>query len=138
MCECGCISNDDRYTFPAPKKGMYVLTLSQACTNCVAPSGVTIELIESSHPLYKQYKRGDFTRGQLPFEKWPDCKRAAIICGLLRGEFVEAALGHLFGVDSRQLGDDGVIDEIGAEVILDEMYEDVQVHPRLVTQVNRA
>lgn len=133
MCECGCTMNDDRYTFPAPGKSFYLLTLSKACCECDAPSGVTIERIDPSNVLYKDYKRGDFTSGPLSFEKWTDSVGVAIITGMRTHEFIKATQSHLIGVSSHEMGEGGRIDECGAEVILEEMYQDAQVRPFLAT-----
>lgn len=133
MCECGCTSNDDRYTFPGPGKSFYLLTLSGHCVECDAPSGVSIEQIEPSNVLYKEYKRGEFSNGPLLFESWPDSKGAAVVVGMRRHEFIKALLSHLVGVSSDDMGEDGKIDEAGADVILEEMYDDAQVRPQLVT-----
>lgn len=132
MCECGCVMNWDRYTFPAPNKALYLLSISPHCDNCDAPVGVSIELIEQTNTLYKEYKKGDFSDGPLKFEQWPDTKGAAIVCGLRKHEFVQAVLPHLVGIDSRKMGENGAIDKFGAEVIAEEMYNDVQCRPKLL------
>ena len=129
MCECGCTMNDDRYVFPAPGKSFYLLTLSAKCNSCDAPPGITLELIEPDNCLYREYKRGDFTDGPLKFEKWADSKGVAIITGMRQHEFVKATAAHLIGVSSKELGQKGRIDKIGAETILKEMYGDSQVKP---------
>jgi hypothetical protein len=132
MCECGCILNDDKFTFPGPKKSLYVLTLSGGCAECDAGPGVIIERIGPTDPLYKEYRRGEFIEGPLEFEKWSDSHAVAIHTGRRMHEFVEALQKHLIGVDSNELGDKGKIDQAGAEVILEEMYEDAQVKPQIV------
>lgn len=136
MCECGCTMNDERYRFPGPDKSFYLLTLSGGCVDCDAGPGVSIELIEPNNSLYREYKRGEFTNGKLRFEKWPDSKGAAVVVGYRQHEFIRALLQHLIGVSSEELGENGVIDEAGAEVILEEMYEDAMFRPKLVTQAN--
>lgn len=132
MCECGCTSNDKKYSFSGPEKSLYILTLSGGCVDCDAPSGVSIELIETTNILYKEYRRGDFLNGKLKFEKWPDSKGAAIVTGMRRHEFIKALMSHLVGVSSDEMGENGKIDESGADVILEEMYEDAQVRPQLL------
>ena len=127
MCECGCTANDRRYTFPAPGRTAYLLTLSGGCVECDAPSGVSIERISMSDMIWKQ--REEFTDGALKFEKWSDSEGVAIITGLRKHEFVKALLPQLVGVSAEDMGEGGVIDESGAEVILEEMYEDAQVRP---------
>lgn len=127
--------NDDRFTFPGPRKSFYLLTLSGGCADCAAGPGFSIELIEPSHTLYKDYKRGHFNTEKLAFEDWPDSKGVAIITGPRRHEFVKSVLQHLVGVSSDELGENGKIDEIGAEVILEEMYEDAMFRPVLVEPV---
>lgn len=138
MCECGCTMNDRRYTLPGPGKSIYLITLSAGCVDCDGPSGVSIELIEPDTILFKEYKRGEFSEGPLKLQQWPDSKGAAIVTGMRRHEFVKAASKHLIGVSSDEIGDDGVIDEAGAEVILEEMFEDVQVRPEIVKPVKRS
>ena len=133
MCECGCTSNDDRYSLPAPKRAIYVVTLSKACVYCDAPSGVTIERIDPGTTLYDEYKAGEFMNGPLVLEDWPDSKGAAIVCGLLKHEFVKAMTPHLVGVSSEEMGENGVIDEDGADAIAEEMYRDAQIRPHLAT-----
>lgn len=133
MCECGCTSNDDRYTLPGPGRSFYVISLSNACINCDAPPGVTIEHIEPGHVLYAEYSDSqfEFINGPLPLEKWPDGPGVVITTGMRRCEFIKAFKDHLIGVDSRQFGGEQ-IDDIGAEVILEEMYPDSQVRPTCV------
>lgn len=133
MCECGCTSNDTRYTMPGPGKSFYIVSLCVACVECDAPPGITIELIEPGHILWDEYKRGEFTDGPLKFEKWPSNLGAAIVTGFRRHEFVAAVQGHLTGINVADFDDeDGRIDEIGAEVILEEMYRDSWVKPKVV------
>lgn len=121
MCECGCTSNDLRYWFPAPGKKLYMLTLSNACVDCDAPSGVTIELIGPNDIHYKN--REDYTDGELKFADWSDTKGVAIVTGFRRHEFIKAITPHLIDTDLDEL------DEIGAEVLLEEAYEDSVVKP---------
>lgn len=124
MCECGCTSNDERYLFPAPGNKVYMLTLSKGCIECDAPSGITIERISKSDIHYQN--REDYTDGELTFAKWPYGEGVAIITGMLRHEFVNALKVHIVGTD---VGEDGTIDEIGAEILLEEVFEDSQVRP---------
>ncbi len=131
MCECGCVMNHRRFSFPGPGKAFYILTLLGACENCSAPTAVWIELIEPGHALWDDYKRGDFLDGPLLFDQWPDNKGISITTGLLSSEFVKALSSHLIGVNSTELGENGLIDAAGAEVILEEMYADAQVQPYL-------
>lgn len=132
MGECGCTTNDRRYRIPGPDKTFYLLTLSGACENCDAPPGITIEVITPEHTLYREYKRGEFNDGQLKFEKWRDSRGVAIVCGMRKHEFVKAILPHLIGLDSKELGDEGKLDEAGAEVVIEEMYDDSQTRPAIV------
>ena len=129
MCECGCTMSDDRYTFPGPGKSLYLLTLSAECKSCDAPPGVTLELIEPGNSLYDECKKGEFTNGPLVFEKWPDSLGIAIIAGLRQHEFVKRTLQHLEGIEVAHFCEKGKFDKIGAETILEEMYEDSQVKP---------
>lgn len=133
MCECGCTMNDRKYRFPGPTKSFYVLTLHGACENCDAPTGISIELILPGTFLFKRENREEFTDGELQFHDWPESKGVAIQCGMLKHEFVAKLMPHLIGLDSSEMGgDDGKIDSYGAEVILEEMYEDAQVRPSIV------
>lgn len=140
MCECGCVYNDKKYLFPGPGNTRYILTLSGACLSCDAPSGFTIERVDSTNVLWQEFNRGEFLTGNLKFEKWPDSVGVAFITGMLKHEFVKVASPHLIGIDSRDFDDDdksnGKIDEFGAEAILEEMYEDATMKPRLVVPVS--
>lgn len=135
MCECGCVSNDEKYILPAPKKSLYIITLSGACTNCDVPPGICIERIDKNNILYKEYLRGDFGT-KLKLEDWQDSYGKCIITGYTKDKFVKSALKHLIGISSVEMGEDGRIDEFGAEVIAEDMYEDAQVFPQLVNNDN--
>jgi len=130
------VESDLRYTFPATsKESFYLLTLSGGCVGCDASPGVTIELIDKSNVLWDEYKRGEFIDGKLKFEKWPDSKGVAIITGFRKHEFVKALTSHLTGTSWDGLTDrDGKVDEIGAEVVLEEMYLDSLVKPHFPTK----
>lgn len=132
MCECGCTMNDEKLTFPGPGKSFYILTLAGHCEDCDAAPGVTIEHIKPDHPLWRDYKRGEFISGPLNFNQWPDGPGVAIVTGMRKHEFVAAMTKHLEGLDSRMLGDGGKMDEDGAEVVAEEMYADSQVQPHVV------
>ena len=133
MCECGCVMNDDVYTLPGPGKTMYVIRLSGECENCDAPPGVTIEQYKPGDYFHEYYSDPDNSALPLPLENWSDGLGAAIVTGMRKHEFVKVTQSYLVGIDSREFGDDGKIDDIGAETILEEMYEDSQVMPRVVT-----
>ena len=90
------------------------------------------ELIEPNNTLYREYKRGEFSDGPLKFRKWPDSKGVAITTGMLRHEFVKALSSHLIGMSSRDYTDNGKLDRIAAETILEEMYDDSQTKPAIV------
>ena len=135
MGECGCTMNDDRYTLPGPGKSIYLITLSAGCVDCDGPAGVSIERISPDSILYREYKRGEFTDGELKLEKWPDSEGVAIATGMRKHEFVKAVGKHLVGVSANDIGENGVIDEIGAEVIAEEMFDDSQVKPSIVKPV---
>jgi|GEM_PF-5008339 len=132
MCECGCSSNAKRYKFAAQGESFYILTLLTVCVNCDGAPSITIELIEPGNTLFDEYKRGEFLSGDLAFEDWRDSKGVSIVCGMLRHEFVKALSQHLVGINSDELGENGTIDDAGAEVILEEMYEDSQLQPRVL------
>ena len=127
MCECGCTANDERYLFPAPGDKVYMLTLSKGCVECDAPSGVIIERIGKSDIHYRQRK--DYTDGDLKFEKWHDTEGVAIITGLLRHEFVAALAPQLIGQSIAELCEDGEMDEVGAELLLEDLYKYAVVKP---------
>lgn len=131
MCECVCVANDDRYTFPGPGKSFYLLTLSGGCISCDAPSGVSIERVKPGDFLHKYVKenRDTYTCGELSFEKWSDSEGVGIVTGFRQHEFIAALLSHLVGVSSDEMGEDGKIDEDGADVILEEMFSDAVVKP---------
>ena len=131
MCECGCEMNSRRYIFPAPNRAIYLLTLQTPCINCVAPPGIMIEVINPEHTLYREYKRGDFNALPLPFQEWSDGRGISISTGLEREEFIKACSKHLIGIGSSMFGSNGSIDADGAEVILEEMYEDSQIRPTI-------
>lgn len=131
MCECGCVGSDVRLSFPGPGESFYLLTLSRGCEDCDAASGISIERISPGQFMHRKQSREEFIDGELEFEKWHDNEGVGIVTGLRKHEFVSALKEHLVGVDSRQLGDQGVIDEIGAEVILDEAYPDSVVKPHV-------
>lgn len=138
MCECGCVGTDERYRFPGPGKSFYVLVLHGKCLNCYSPAGVAIERIDPGHALWKEFKRGEFLDGDLQFEKWPDCYGVSVVTGFLRDEFIKALSPHLVGVNSNELGEGGELDEIGAETILEEAYEDSAFKPKLLQEVKPA
>jgi hypothetical protein len=135
MCECGCVGMDERYRFPAPNRAFYLLTLSGACAGCDSPSGISIELCEPGSHNYKYYGKEypEALDGQLKFEDWPDSKGVAIVTGMTEGEFIKAMMSHLVGVSSKEMGTKGRIDEAGAGVILEEMYDDATSRPKLLT-----
>lgn len=132
MCECGCPETWTRYRFPAPNGSFYVLTLMGTCTNCDGASGFRIELCKPGSHEYEYYTDDcpDAIDGELHFTKPHGCVH--FDTGVQKHKFVESLLSHLVGVDSREMGEDGVIDKYGAEVILEEMYEDSQVKPTMV------
>jgi hypothetical protein len=120
MCECGCTSNDERYSFPGPGKTLYLLTLSKGCESCDAGPGITIERFQRKASTFDL----EFIDGTLPFEEWPDSEGVAIICGFRKHEFVKAMRQHLTDTPVDEL------DESGAEVVLEEMYSDSVFRPR--------
>lgn len=134
MCECGCISNDRKYWLPAPGQRLYIITLSGHCTNCDAPAGITIECIEESNLLYRSSRRIEFGVQKLELQDWPDSKGVAIVTGFRKHEFVSAIKQHLVGqgFDALGIDDNGVVDDVGAECLLEELYEDSQVRPKIV------
>ena len=82
MGECGCTMNDNRYRLAGPGGTFYVVTLSGNCLDCDSSTGITIEHITPSHPLWEEYGRGGYIDGPLPLEKWADGKGVAIVCGM--------------------------------------------------------
>jgi len=136
MCECGCVMNWDRYKFPATGKAFYLLTLKNHCQDCDGPTGISIELIEPGTFMFDYYSDPEHHNGELKFDDWTDSKGVAITCGLMKHEFVKKLSQHLIGVNSNDMGEDGLIDEFGAEVILEEMYDDAQVQPAIVNSLD--
>jgi hypothetical protein len=137
MCECGCVSNDKHYRFSGPGKTFYILTLSGCCLSCDAPSGICVRHIKPGEFLHEWYSDPEKLDGELSFENWGDGSGgAAVVIGMLRSEFIESTKSHLIGIDPKDFADnDGLIDGIGAEAILEEMYEDAQKKPELVVPV---
>lgn len=130
MCECGCVMNDKKLTFPGPGKTLYLLTLSAGCVDCDAPSGVSIERLNPGNFMYSKQDREDFSDGELEFENWGDnVEGVGIVTGMLRHEFIKALAKHLIGVSAEEMGENGKIDEAGAEVILEEAFDDSVVMP---------
>jgi hypothetical protein len=130
MCECGCTMNDVRYSLDGPMPTLrYLVTLSGACVNCDAPAGVSIERISPE----SVYWSDEYTEGPLPLSDWGDSMGAAIVCGYRKHEFTAAMSRHLIGVSSDELGEGGRIDEVGADVLAEEMYDDAQIRPVLAT-----
>lgn len=132
MCECGCTMNDTIYTLPGPRQTLYVIRLSGACVSCDGPPGVTIEQYRPGQFHYDYYRDPEHSNGPLPLERWSDGLGAAIVCGMRKHEFVRATKQHLVGVSSDEMGEKGRIDAGGAEIILEEMYEDATSRPALV------
>lgn len=130
MCECGCVGNDERYTLPAPNGAIYVVSLHGGCIDCDSPPGVSIERIDKDNIIFNEWKRGEFSNGPLVLEKG-----AAIATGFRRHEFIAAVMKHLVGVSSEVMGENGLIDEAGADVIAEEMYDDAKFRPSLVPPV---
>lgn len=131
MCECGCVGNWRRYKFPGPGDSFYILVLAPHCLNCDAPSGVFLDHIKPGHTLYADYKRGDFTDGNLEWFDGPDNPTATVVTGMLRHEFIKALTAHFTEMDVEGLLEDGAFDECSADVILEEMYDDAQFAPKL-------
>ena len=126
MCECGCVGNDDKYTLPGPDGSFYVLSLSVPCENCDAPPGISIQKSQHGQPL------DEFTRA-LEFQDWPDGPGVAIVTGMRKCEFIKAMASYLIGIRVNKV-EDGRIDKFYAEVVIEEMYPDSQIQPRVVCQ----
>lgn len=92
-----------------------------------------IEKIGPKHSLYQEYLAGDFNTKVLKFEKWIESMGVAITSGMRQHEFVSRTKNHLIGIRIKDFGQRGKIDQIGAETILEEMYDDSQVKPSVVT-----
>lgn len=131
MCECGCTMNETRYHLPGPDKTFYLVRLYPGCIACDAPAGVSIEKMRHDNPNHADlYKYSD---GPLPMAAWADgVSGAAIVTGMLRHEFVAALTPHLTTLYIPHYLENGKIDDIGAEVILEEMYDDAQTSPHVV------
>jgi hypothetical protein len=122
--------NDVRYTLDGPEPRLrYLVTLSGACPSCDAPAGFCIERISPD----SVYWSDEYTDGPLPLSDWGDSRGAAFVCSYRKHEFATAMSRHLIGVSSVEMGEDGKIDDAGAEVIAEEMYEDAQFRPFLLT-----
>lgn len=132
MCECGCVGNDDKYVLPGPGESIYVLRLAGECVNCDAPPGIFVEQLSPGDFEFEHVTDEMYGYTPLALNDWPDGKGVAIVTGMRKQEFIKAMLPHLIGVDSRTLGENGVLDEAGADVIAEEMYADSQVQPSVV------
>lgn len=82
MCECGCVSNDEKYRLLGPDKTLYIITLSGHCTSCDAPPGVSIEQIGENDSFFWDYQNGDLGCKPLKFEKWSDSEGVAIVTAI--------------------------------------------------------
>lgn len=129
MCECGCVSNDKRFTLTGPGDSYYLITLRGHCKECDGSSVVLIELLEPGTHGHGYYR--DYTSGPLPFDKWPDSMGVTINVGMTDQEFRAKLAPHLIGLDSKELGDDGVLDDAAVDVLLEEMYDDAQTFPSI-------
>lgn len=139
MCECGCTSNDKRYVFSGPGESFYILVLSGGCTDCDAGPGISIQRADPGTHLFEFCgdNRDDYLDGVLVFEDWPDAPTAAVITGMQQHEFIKALMPHIVGIDSNEMGEDGTVDDDGADVILEEAYPDSMFEPKLVTNVGK-
>lgn len=128
---------DDKYSLPGPGQSIYLVSLAVACKNCDAPAGITIERMEPGDAMFEEYTEDEiYGVAPLQLNDWPDSKGVAIVTGMTQAEFVKAMMPHLVGVDSRKLGENGVLDEAGAEVIAEEMYGDSWTQPSVVAPVS--
>lgn len=132
MCECGCVSNDKKFTLDGPKKSYYLVTLRGHCKECDGPAVVLIELLEPGTHDYGYYKTPEYTHGPLPLGKWSDSMGTTIAVGMTRDEFRDKMASHLLGLNSEELGEDGVLDEAAVDVLLEDMYDDAQTFPTIV------
>jgi hypothetical protein len=136
MCECGCSMNNNTYRLPGPGGSVYLITFQRACTNCDASSGLTIEKFESEAAL-EEYAFE--LPPELPLEKWPESMGCAVITGHRKHEFVKALKSGLIGLKSDDFADnkgDG-LDETAAETILEDLYDESVVTPRLPVLADR-
>ena len=126
--------NDRKYWLRGPHEMLYIVTLSGHCRNCDAPPGVLIERIDETHVLYRKSRRRDFNCLEMKLAEWPESEGVAIVTGMRQNEFVKAVSRHLVGIQPNGglFDDKGYIDDDGAEVIAEEMYEDSQRRPKLV------
>ncbi len=131
MCECGCVANDRKYTLPGPGESYYLVTLRGNCVECCGESVVLIELLEPGTHDHEYYKDPDYIDGPLPLSKWSDSTGAKISVGMTIEEFQSKLSPHLVGLDSDEVGEDGILDDAAVETILEEMYEDAQKFPSI-------
>lgn len=130
MCECGCTMNDDHYLLPGPGTSFYVITLRGHCLNCDAGTSVVIEKMEPGTHGHGWFREEHNSEGEFPFEDWADGKKGrTIVTGMQRHEFVNKLKGELIG--NAGVDDEGNIDDVAAEVILEEMYDAAQTKPKL-------
>ena len=132
MCECGCTGNDDRYQLAGPNDSVYLITMRGACVNCDGSDVVLIEHFKDNNALR------DWCCGELPpilpLVQWIDTQGVQITTGRLKDEFIKKLNNHLVGLKSDDLADEpGMpLDEIAAEEILDEMYNDTTFRPTVL------
>ena len=130
MCECGCSINNETYRLAGPNRSVYLITFQGACTYCDGPSGIQIERFASPAAL-KEYAFD--LPPELPLEKWPESMGCCIVTGHRKHEFVEALKNSLIGLKSDDFADkkgDG-LDDIAVETILEDMYDESVVTPRV-------
>lgn len=121
--------NDRRYTLPGPGEVYYLITLRGHCKDCDGPSTVLIETCVPGTFWHGYYKDENHSNGPLPFEKWSESQGCMITTGMSVEQFQAALSSYLVGINSDELGEDGVLDETAVEIILDEMYDDAQTRP---------
>lgn len=130
MCECGCSINNECYILPGPGGKVYLITFQGACVNCDGPACVMIERFANKKAL-KEYAFE--LPPELPLEKCPESMGCAIITGHCKDEFVKAMKPGLIGLKSEEFADkpgDG-LDDLSAETILEDMYDESTVTPHL-------
>lgn len=111
MCECGCSMNNETYRLPGPK-------------------GMMIERFKNEASLEKYAFE---LPPELPLEKWPESMGCAIITGFRKHEFAKSLKSGLVGLKSDEFADKpgAGLDEIAAETILEDLYDESTVTPHL-------
>jgi hypothetical protein len=120
------------YTLPGPDGTVYALIFQPKCVDCCGPDVVIIQ----KWPSRKALEEIEFEPvPELPMYHRNYCDEAIIVTGRTHGEFIKALSHHLIGLDTANImkyRDNKCLDNLAAEIILEDMYADATCTPRLV------